>query len=372
MVKYQCNNCFKKFVRKSDYCRHLSRKRPCILGSKIDEKIKVYKCPNCDKQYNKSFYLNKHVCKTNKNTISDNSINNSYNHNTNIEGDIINNNNNITINKTYNLCPFAKDGTDCLTIPEKIAIFTSDQNPYEMIIIQVNLNPLKLEHHNVGIPDLHRSYGMIFNGEEWLTEKTSVILEILLNSKKKDLLKIHSEIKGWLSDSTNKTFTTTMNDMDDTLRPVNPIQIKSKNTLTTHLKKYFYNNRNLAIEAQKYTKNMNIAQSDNNQYDLGLKDGLTIEEVERQYESKKYQMKVIKEICKDLLFKSTTNGTIDKHNFYLIRSKIITVDNIIDICVLNCISNNLFRSAYLGCIMTNKILNIKIMQIREMMSFNFY
>ena len=375
MVSYTCQRCKKHFYQKSRYNNHIKRAIPCLINKfEIIENNNFY-CEICDKSFDRSDVFKKHklselhICKTKINTTIN--TNKSITANNNIKGDVnnMNGNGNVII-KNYNLYPFAKDGIECLTIPEKVAIFTSEKNPYEMIIIKVNLNPINIDHHNVGIPDLHRSYGMIYNGEEWVTEKTIVILDVLLNSKKDDLLKIHKEIKHWLSDDINESINNTMKKMDNTLNAANPIQIKSKNTLTTHLKKYFYNNRDLALEAQKYTQ-PNKPLQPKNILQNKLKDGLTMEEVEKQYEFKKHHMKVSKEICKDLLFRSLRIKTIDDDNSDLIQSRISNVDNIDDIYILDTILDNLFKSAYLGHHMDDNLIGNKIINTKNMLSFVF-
>ena len=90
-------------------------------------------------------------CKKNKTPISNNAktkkgdINQIIN--TGDINQIINtdDNNNITIK--YNLFPFGK-------------------NPIEIIIIKVHLDPVKIDHHNVGYTDEHSGYGIIFDGKE--------------------------------------------------------------------------------------------------------------------------------------------------------------------------------------------------------------
>ena len=179
MVEYQCNKCTKTFTKKYNYMKHNERKTPCSILNNNFRITKKHKCKNCNKKINRKDNYKRHIEKCKKNiSIKKYNVNSGSNY-----GQIINGNNNNIIIKNYNLLPFGRDGIECLTTPEKIAIFSSDENPMEMIIIKVNLDPLKINHHNVGYTDEHSGFDIIFDGDEWLTERIEVILEILFESK---------------------------------------------------------------------------------------------------------------------------------------------------------------------------------------------
>ena len=264
----------------------------------------------------------------NKNNIKNNNI---HGNNQIISGD-----NGKIIVKNYNLFPFGKDGVDCLSIPEKITIFSSDENPMEMIIVKVNLDINKPNHHNVGIKDLQSGYGIIFDGDKWLTERISAIMEVLLESKEKDLLKIHDEIKDFLSDDVNKSIKDTLNDLNHNLNRGNHIDIKSKKTLIAHLKKYFYNNRKLAIKFKKHTSNESITDKnsmndDNNRFENILKKGCTIEDIENHIKNKKQKetkINVLNDLCSHLLSILRAQNNVNKNYFSLILSRINTISDI--------------------------------------------
>ena len=42
MVLYKCEKCNKEFNQKSNYIRHIYRKKTCILNEVLNEKIKSY------------------------------------------------------------------------------------------------------------------------------------------------------------------------------------------------------------------------------------------------------------------------------------------------------------------------------------------
>ena len=50
---YQCMNCNKQFIKKTDYTRHLNRKTPC-------NKNKEFKCDICLYDFKNNFNLERH------------------------------------------------------------------------------------------------------------------------------------------------------------------------------------------------------------------------------------------------------------------------------------------------------------------------
>lgn len=79
-------------------------------------------------------------------------------------------------------------------------------------------------------------------------------MEVLFESKEKDLLKLYDEIKDFLSDHENNNIKYTFDDLNKKLNPRNKIDAKSKKLLIAHLKKRFYDNRELALDAKKNTE----------------------------------------------------------------------------------------------------------------------
>lgn len=364
MVEYKCKKCFKNFVHKGDFNRHLARKTPCNFKNSIDSKVKFYKCYRCNKKFNRKDNLSRHIknCKNiNLDKKNHRNIKNVSNHGQIINGDISGNNNKFII-KNYNLFPFGKDGIDCLTTPEKIAIFSSDENPMEMIIIKVHLDPLKLDHHNVGYTDEHSGYGIIFDGDQWLTERIDVIMEVLFDSKEKDLLKIHDEIKDILRDDKNDNIKDTLDNLNRKIRPTNKIDAASKRNLITHLKKHFYNSRQLVLDAKKNTDKNNIKIKKNINYDHVLKEGYTLEDADRiikQKQQKTHRMHVKKQIAKDFLQKM---DEISKKDCLLLAN---SIDQINDINVLNIILRLLYRSYCFGNEFNNEIIENEIKKDAE-------
>jgi len=368
MVEYQCNKCSKKFIRHGDYDRHLARKTPCTVTKNIDKKIKIYKCKYCDTTSNRIDVIDRHTKTCANNTMEINIKNNKNKNKNGTQVITTGNYNNITI-KQYNLFPFGKDGIDCLTTPEKIAIFSSDENPMEMIIVKVNPDSVKINHHNVGYTDEHNGYGIIFDGDSWLTERIDVIMEILFESKEKDLLKIYNEIKDFLSDHDNNTIKNTLDDLNKKINPRNRIDVASKKNLIAHLKKHFYNNRNLVIEAKHQTEN-NKTKSNNckNKLKNILKDGFTVEDVDKIIKLKKINdQKIIlkKEMAKDLLYKLDEINNIEK------EPTIKFIDQVTDINILKIIIRLLSKTYCFRNNFNTKMIQSEIIKEEEINNFLF-
>jgi len=358
MVEYQCNKCKKIFVKKYNYLKHIKRKTSCTILKKYFQTQQKFKCKYCGKLFNRKDNYNRHTKSCNKKNNTPKKIKQNIIKNRQIiKGDNnINNNNNIVI-KQYNLFPFGKDGIDCLTTPEKVAIFSSDENPMEMIIVKVNLDPSKINHHNIGYTDEHRGYGIIFDGDSWLTERIDVIMEVLFESKEGDLLKIYDEIKEFLSDHDNNTIKDTLNDLNKKLNPRNKIDAVSKRNLVAHLKKHFYNNRDLIIEAKKHTNNNNKKPNHKNKLKNILKDGLTIEDIDRKLKLKKIndqRIRLKKEIAKDLLQNINEINDSDQ------KSIIKLIDQTTDINILQIIVRLLDGAYCFKNNINNNTIQIKI------------
>ena len=163
-----------------------------------------------------------------------------------------------------------------------------------MIIIKTNLNAQLTKYHNVGYTDLNSGYGIIFNGEIWEKKDIKTIMNELLASKRRDLLKIHDEIKEFLTTEDNSNINEVLDDIENIVMPKNEFHIKSKKNLVTDLKTRFYNNRKLIKKSIKKSGELTSNEPKNKTKDKTkniLRQGLTVENVDKilmERKQKKY------------------------------------------------------------------------------------
>lgn len=315
MVKYICKRCKKSFNQKIDYDRHINRKRKCHINkSKTNKKDVKYYCNICKRDYNKKDALIQHrktklhksnitklkntkKINTNNNICKNKSFTGSYNKNNNIHS-------NNTTNNYYFISPFSKEETNKLSNQDKFAIFSSEENPLVMIILMTNLNPKLSEYHNVGYTDLNSRYGIVFNGKTWEKKDIQTIMNELLNSKRKDMLKIYKEIQKYLSVDDNKNINDVLCDVENNVMPKLDHHVKSKKNLVANLKTHFYNRRDLINKSIKKSGKPILEPVLRNKTRNILKKGLTMEEVDRLMTEDKIKSEKIvpkKEIAKYIL-----------------------------------------------------------------------
>ena len=237
-----------------------------------------------------------HAAKTNMTPLwietsikGDSSSNITENHNNN-------KNNNNTIVNNYNIVPFGTDGIDCLTMEDKVSIFTSVVNPMEMIISKVNLDPTKKEHHNVGYIDNHFEDGITYNGKEWITDQIDYIIHSLCETKLKDLQKIYNEIKICLLAEFNEEIKIILNNILKSIKSSNQEEVQSRHLLYGQIKSLLYNSRNLTIEARNHTNNNNNNDCDKPKINFKgfLKHSVTIENMADIINNEKQKKKLLK------------------------------------------------------------------------------
>jgi hypothetical protein len=257
-----CNKCHKKFVCKKNLNRHLKN---CGIGSKTNKLIR-FKCKDCGNYFSRKDSLTRHInnnrCKKNK-------------HNVELKGNknkIKNNNADVNLNKSkvnklyninkspnsnntykiYNNIPiilvsFSKDGIECISSKDLPTILSSKRNIIESIISNVNLNPLKPEHHNILYSDIKSTYGEVYEDNKWVKMKIDEILGTLIESKISDLNDILNDYADFLNKKSRDKIKQTIENVDHT-RP------GARNKLKTYLKPILYNHRDMIIKTRKLTK----------------------------------------------------------------------------------------------------------------------
>jgi len=358
MVVHQCPKCSKIFNKKSNLTKHLNKKIHCdgINDSNL-------KCKHCGKQFCRKDSLNRHIGTIHANIINQakqvNVVNGNYNNVQPITVDKIIYKGDVTINNNNNyfvLCPFSKEEIDKLTTDDKICIFSSDENPIIMIVFKTNLNPNATEYHNVGYPDLNKGYGYIFNGKTWIKKEIQSIINEMLNSKQKDLIKIHNEIKDFLPEEENKLIENKLIEIRNCVEPRLENHVRSKKRLVTNLKTQLCNNRHLLHESIKRSGKPIIGIEMNNKR-RNILGNMTTEELDRLLKLKKIneqKLDLKKELAKDLLHQI---DEIQGNNY---DSLMNLIDQTNDINNINIITRLLNKTFCFGNEINNEIVKKQI------------
>lgn len=363
MVVYTCERCQKKFNKKFDYNKHMNRKIPCKIineEEKIDQKSdeKPY-CDVCDKSFNRQDALTRHLNTQLHKSKVNNSMNAAIGKNNNNPIQIVGNHNKVINKNFYLISPFGEEEIEKLTTKDKIRIFSSDDNTIVMIIIKTNLNPLTPIYHNDGYTDLKSGYGLVYNGKSWENKSIKTIMDDLLNSKRKDLLKIYEEIKIYLSNDDNEDIENKLEDIDNNVEPKYDYQFKSKKNLIKNLKTQFFNNRHLVKKSiENSDKSVKMPSIKNKTKNI-LKDGMTIEELDKILTNNKKQ-KSLKINLKKELAVYVLNKLKDTFSEKYYQSLLDKINNAKDIITIDVITRLLSQTFCFGDKLSTSIIDEKI------------
>lgn len=111
-------------------------------------------------------------------------------------------NNDVVLEKIYNLVPFAEETMD-LSIIEKIYVLRS-RYMIEALIRCISFSPKRINNHNFFYDDMQSDTGMIFDGIQWRKEKIETMLELMAAVREVDLLNIYKEIQPQLTPEENR------------------------------------------------------------------------------------------------------------------------------------------------------------------------
>jgi hypothetical protein len=390
MVVYTCDRCKKIFRQKCKYDRHLQRKIPCKINENIDngEVENDSYCEVCDKLLSRTDVLKNHekTCQThkllkekftiekkcaktkngdiNQATGNKNQVMGNKNQVIDNKNQVIRNKNqvirnkNVIINKKYHvILPFGNEEIDELTPEEKIEIFKSEEYPIIKIILMTNLNHLKPKYHNVGYKNMNLGWGWICDGKSWKKKDVHGMMNNLICSKIRDLLKIYNEIKEYLSEDQRKTIQTKLNDIEKIAEPRSEHDFRNKKKLIANLKHMFTDNNYLIKEAMKGSGKPIIEYGNEKTRELDLKDGYTMERMIKEMNQKSESARKIftnKEIAKDLLEEL---NNINDDEYQLIEKRI---DQTNDMDTLNIIIRSLNGAMYSPDEFNSEILENKI------------
>lgn len=368
MVEHKCSKCGKIFNRKSSLDNHLNRINPCAKKNKPDRQ---YKCKHCSKAFAKKYNLDRHIKNIHKITSNvNNNIKNSKNSITHSKNAVIGDiNNNFTINNNnqFFLLPF---GTYCLdkdlSIEDRVKIFSSKSGAIETIILKTHLNPELPQYHNCGITDMHVSYGIIYDGNNWVCKPISDIMYNLITNGQKESIELYEQIKNFIQDDVRKVIKDDLHDDKFMLYPhYDHDNKKSQKNLVKYLKPKFYNQRELVKNSIK-NSGKKVIGTEKNDFDTCniLKEGITYQDIEehiRKYKQNKEKIMLKKELALHIL--DQLDNIIDFKYDELCDK----IDKIYDVKIMNIITQLLIQSLC-GQIDINKLIIDN--KIKEIMKIN--
>lgn len=283
MVQYSCDKCKKVFTRRTDYLRHVNRKKPCD----IDEK---YKCDMCNKIFDHKADYTKHMnrkipcseqlgirkannqkCKACGKTFSSytslhnhvknkscsksiarinidkihKTINNVSNKTVNSVGNVNNidkNIENVQVEGDVKVVKFGNENLDHISDDLYKQILGRGMRSVEEFINHSNFNPDHPENHNIYIANIRDEYVVMFDGFKWSITDRDEKMEDIIYGKSDYLFVKFTELKHEMDPRDVFKFENFMKrrDDDDVLR-------KLKKELTLQ----FYNNRYLPKRMRK-------------------------------------------------------------------------------------------------------------------------
>src|SRR5579872_6269024 len=192
-----------------------------------------------------------------------------------------------------------------------MTVFQSTYLPLEALIYMVHLDDKRYAHHNVGYPDKNKKEGIVCNGRSWRTEEMNKIMHELRSSKSKDLAKLWSEVRRYLSSET-------IQEIKKRIERCNQICYDPKEwkSFAEHIKLEFYNKRHLALKAKKTMKTYSTdnGKFDRNKYECKFRDGLdlkTMIELHNQYiAEEQHQVAFQKDMLDEILNIYKTKGLL--------------------------------------------------------------
>lgn len=349
MVLYVCKRCKKEFSKKYDFDNHKNRKIPCKRNEALKKKKKLFDCDYCSKKFTRQYILNRHTqnihadiiqniktngddnttlnhCKQRDVIIKNKNVRNTHNgdkikniHN----GDNVNNIHYENVYNNYNIVPFGKDGIDCLTLKEHFEILNNKKNPLEAIVLSVNLNEKRPDHHNISVSSLGKSYGQIYDGKKWDYESINLIIDTIVTSKEKDLNNIYENIKEFINEDYDKIFSNKL----DECRKIRSDEKKLK-MMSHHLKLLLRNNNHLVKDTQKGIIHSELPDMTDKDFDITeheetLKDDITTQILIQLFIEKQRNRKVQIDVANAVLNFLIENQNITQVDKECVREMIM-------------------------------------------------
>lgn len=143
--------------------------------------------------------------------------------------------------------PFAEDGIKNLNINEINDILKSN-NLLKSIILKVNFDPNKPQHHNIYYADTKSAYGEVYENKKWTKKNINEIINILIDAKHEDLNEI-------LDSMINIIKTKTINKIIETIEKSDCSKTDARKKLVAYLKPILYNNKDIVARTRKKMDN---------------------------------------------------------------------------------------------------------------------
>ena len=304
MVLYKCHKCKKEYLKKSHYIQHINRKKPCIqlnlkesegIQQNNEEKVNAptnnitqekvnnrcnycYKIFSTNSNFNRHMRLNckvkqenenekevilkeilvelkelkdknkileennknleKKISKINKHSKLINSNNNIQNSNNNIQ----NTENNNTMNNFITINAYGKEDLSHISNKTWQSIMNKCFDSVPQLVGHVHYDDDKPENHNVYISNIKSNYAVTYNGNNWILQEKSKILDDLYTTKIELLEDKLVELDDKLDDSAKRSLKKFLDRQEE-----NDIE----NMIKEKIKLRLYNNKRKPLKARK-------------------------------------------------------------------------------------------------------------------------
>ena len=246
-MKYICEKCNKEFNQKSNYDRHINRKKSCVSEEKTLQDIHNTTCEFCSHVFSQLSALKKHknICKEKPTEMEELKtimiqMKEIMDQQSQELKEIKNKPTNITNNNTYiqhntiNVRAYGNEDLSHLTIDDYAKIFNKGCFAIPEIAKYIYCNDEKPENRNIYIKNYKDEYILTFDGTDWNIERKDDILNNMIENKKNFLESKYDDYRKELPKRAVILFQKFLNRSDNN---------EVINNIKDELKNEFYKNR---------------------------------------------------------------------------------------------------------------------------------
>jgi len=246
MVQYKCNTCGKIFNHKSDYKKHLNRKKPCTKTThnlhinkeqQVDDKndvctLSAHICEYCNKSYSRKYTLTRHkksYCKVKKEEDSiitellkemdDMKAKMCKLENENkkliINNNTQNNNNNNQINGNVNLVAFGKEDFSQVTDETMKKILKRGFKSLPLLFNNIHFNKNRPQYQNIHISNMRDNTVIVYDGTTWKLVDRHTTLDDIIERYEDVIERKYYELEDELDEFTIKKLDRFINEYCD-------------------------------------------------------------------------------------------------------------------------------------------------------------